>query len=119
MNSACQRNLFFSEVPQVDLSGFGNKLFNYSLRFTSNVSSSHCHTDPVNRQDTSDEGIFQVFWCNFAALLQDRVKDDDKRKRSFPSTANIDNSSSKFGDDYGLDIGKLSLQGDEDLTVWL
>ena len=25
----CPRNLFFSEVPKVDLSGFGNELFNY------------------------------------------------------------------------------------------
>ena len=25
----CQRNLFFSEVPKVDLTRFGNKLFNF------------------------------------------------------------------------------------------
>ena len=29
----CQRNLFFSEVPKVDLTRFGNKLFNYSQHF--------------------------------------------------------------------------------------
>ena len=28
MYKFCQRNLFFSEVPKVDLTRFGNKLFN-------------------------------------------------------------------------------------------
>ena len=38
----CQRNLFFSEVPKVDLSGFGNELFNCNFErvyFTAHV---HC-----------------------------------------------------------------------------
>ena len=33
----CQRNLFFSELPKVDLSGFGNELFNSEYKEQKNM----------------------------------------------------------------------------------
>ena len=40
----CQRNLFFSEVPKVDSSGFGNELFNIITKNQTSKTHTHTHT---------------------------------------------------------------------------